>query len=134
MRKRLFNILGATMVLGFLASPAAAQGTPPAMTHDLQGKDNCMMCHAVGVMEAIPDVPADHEGRAVDTCLMCHAPDSPMQTAGAAPQFTHDLQGKDNCLMCHAAGVMEPIPDVPASHEGRGVETCLWCHTQAEGG
>ena len=40
----------------------------------------------------------------------------------------------ENCMMCHAAGVMEPVPDIPAeSHEGRGNETCLWCHTQAGG-
>ena len=87
------------------------------------------MCHAVGVMPPVPDVPASHEGRANETCLWCHAADSPMTTTGA-PQTSHDLAGKDNCMMCHAVGVMPPVPDVPASHEGRANETCLWCHTQ----
>jgi len=44
------------------------------------------------------------------------------------PVPVHDLAGKDNCLMCHTAGVMEPVPDVPATHEGRNSEVCLWCH------
>jgi hypothetical protein len=119
------------MVAGLaVANPVSAQVKTKAMSHDLAGKENCMMCHAAGVMEPVPDIPASHEGRAVETCLWCHAADSPMVTTGAT-QTTHDLAGKENCLMCHAAGVMEPVPDAPASHEGRGVETCLWCHTAA---
>jgi hypothetical protein len=82
----------------------------------------------VGVMEPVPDVPATHEGRANEQCLWCHTPDTPMTTSGAT-QTSHDVAGKENCLMCHAAGVMEPVPDVPASHEGRESEYCLWCHT-----
>ena len=113
-----------------LAAPAQAQEKSPAMSHDAAGKDNCMMCHAVGVMPPVPDVPANHEGRGSDSCLWCHAVDSPMVTTGAS-QPPHDLAGKDNCLMCHTPGVMPPVPDTPASHEGRANETCLWCHTVA---
>lgn len=40
----------------------------------------------------------------------------------------HDLAGKENCMMCHTPGVMEPVPDTPASHEGRVNEQCGWCH------
>lgn len=113
-----------------LAAQAQAQIITTAMSHDTAGKENCMMCHAVGVMPPVPDVPANHEGRGNETCLWCHAADAPMTTTGAT-QTTHDVAGKENCMMCHAAGVMPPVPDAPATHEGRGNETCLWCHTKA---
>jgi hypothetical protein len=127
MTRRLSMMAGGVFLLGLMASPALAQEKPPVMAHDAEGKANCMMCHAAGVMEPVPDVPASHEGRVSETCLWCHAADSPMQTTGAK-QMAHDTEGKDNCMMCHAAGVMEPVPDAPASHEGRANETCGWCH------
>jgi len=127
MTRRLSTMAGAFFLLGLMASPALAQEKPKAMAHDAEGKDNCLMCHTPGVMEPVPDAPASHEGRGSEVCLWCHAADSPMQTTGAK-QMAHDAEGKDNCMMCHAAGVMEPVPDAPASHEGRANETCLWCH------
>jgi hypothetical protein len=42
--------------------------------------------------------------------------------------MAHEAEGRAQCLMCHTAGVMEPVPDVPASHAERPNETCLWCH------
>jgi nitrate/TMAO reductase-like tetraheme cytochrome c subunit len=44
----------------------------PEIPHALAGRANCMMCHKPGVMEKVPDVPADHAGRANTTCEMCH--------------------------------------------------------------
>jgi len=129
--KRTLLAVAATLILSLAAaSQAQAQLITKAMSHDAAGKENCMMCHAVGVMPPVPDVPASHEGRGNETCLWCHAADSPMTTTGA-PEPTHDMAGKENCMMCHAAGVMPPVPDVPASHEGRGNETCGWCHIKA---
>ena len=131
MSRRFLNLSGALFLLGFLAGPLSGQAKPTAPTHDLAGKDNCLMCHAVGVMPPVPDVPASHEGRESPTCLWCHAADSPMLTTGATAT-THDLAGKDNCLMCHAAGIMPPVPDVPESHgEDRTIATCTWCHKPA---
>ena len=115
---------------GAMASPLTAQAKTKAMSHDAEGKANCLMCHAVGVMEPVPDVPADHEGRTIETCMMCHAPTSKMVTTGA-PLIPHDLEGKANCLMCHAAGVMPPVPDIPEDHAGRTVEMCAMCHKKA---
>jgi hypothetical protein len=128
MTRRILSIFGALFLMAVLANSASAQLITKAMPHDAAGKDNCMMCHAVGVMPPVPDVPASHEGRTNENCMWCHAADSPMTTVGAK-QASHDLAGKDNCLMCHAAGVMPPVPDVPASHEGRTSENCVWCHT-----
>jgi hypothetical protein len=101
---------------------------PPVMSHDLEGKDNCAMCHS-GAMEGIAAAPADHEGRGPETCVQCHAPDSEMQTS-TANAIPHDLEGKDNCSMCHS-GAMEGMPAAPASHEGRGADTCQMCHEAA---
>ena len=132
MSRNFVSLLGACLFAVLLAQPLSAQEKPAVPTHDMEGKANCLMCHAPEVMPPVPDVPATHEARPNESCLWCHAADSPMQTTGA-PQTSHDLEGKDNCLMCHAAGVMEPVPDAPESHEGRGIETCLWCHTKAGG-
>ena len=130
MSRRFVSLLGVMFFLAFTAGSLVAQEKPPVTPHDIEGKENCMMCHAVGVMPPVPDAPASHEGRGNETCQWCHAPTSGMQTTGAT-KIPHDLEGKDNCMMCHAAGVMPPVPDAPASHEGRGTETCLWCHTKA---
>ena len=130
MRRHVWSLFGGLLVVGVMASPLTAQVKTKAVTHDLEGKANCLMCHAVGVMEPVPDVPATHEGRAVETCGWCHAPTSPMVTTGA-PAIPHDLEGKANCMMCHAVGVMPPVPDVPADHQGRTVEMCGWCHKTA---
>ena len=106
-------------VLLLVGVGAVQQATKPApVTHDLAGRDNCLMCHTAGAMEPVPDVPASH------------AADADIQTADP-PAIAHDTAGRDNCLMCHTPGAMEPVPDVPASHEGRGIEHCGMCHKPA---
>lgn len=45
---------------------------PPVVTHDLAGRDDCLMCHAPGAMEPITDTPPSHEGRDNPHCMMCH--------------------------------------------------------------
>ena len=46
--------------------------TAPVVTHVSAGREKCMMCHNIGVMEAVPDVPADHKDRAENLCSLCH--------------------------------------------------------------
>ena len=112
--------------LVFAALPAFGQDAKPgAVSHDLEGKDQCTMCHS-GAMEGIPAAPTDHEGRGNETCLMCHGVGASIQTADATA-IPHDLEGKDQCTMCHS-GAMEGIPAPPADHEGWANETCLMCH------
>lgn len=120
--------IGAFLIVGLGAVQQAAK--PPAVKHDLAGRDNCLMCHTAGVMEPVPDVPASHGDRPNETCLWCHAPDAGIQSADP-PAIPHDLAGRDNCLMCHTPGAMEPVPDTPATHEGRGNEYCGMCHKPA---
>ena len=132
MSRRFASWMGCFLLVAAFSAPLAAQEKPSVVSHDLAGKENCMMCHAPEVMPPVPDVPATHEGRGNETCLWCHAADSPMQTTGASA-ISHDLAGKDNCMMCHTPGAMEPVPDAPATHEGRANETCTWCHKGPEG-
>ena len=101
--------------------------TPPAMQHPLEGRANCMMCHKAGMMEAVPDVPADHAEWPNDICMDCHAKDAAVQTT-APPAITHPLEGRAACAMCHAPGKMEAVPDMPADHEGRADQYCTICH------
>ena len=116
------------LFVALFAAPAFAQEKPTVVSHDLEGKENCAMCHS-GAMEGIPANPADHEGRGNDTCLLCHGADSEMQT-GAASATPHELAGREACGMCHS-GAMEGMPAAPASHEGRGDDTCAMCHKPA---
>ena len=60
------------------AQPTATKpsGTPaaaPKIPHPLEGRSDCLLCHATGVSGA-KAVPADHAGRTSDTCNTCHKP------------------------------------------------------------
>ena len=127
--RRIIGFVG--LAAGAVAISAFYQGSKPkVMGHDAEGREQCMMCHKAGAMEAVPDAPASHDDRDLETCLMCHGADSPMQTA-EPKVISHALEGRDNCLMCHAPGAMEPIPDAPASHEGWDIKYCVMCHETA---
>lgn len=104
-------------------APAPA-ATPMAVPHELEGRDNCLLCHQNGDQA----LRADHTGRPVDTCTSCHtsetpaAPVTPPVTAATA--IPHKLEGRDDCLLCHQSGNLA----VPDDHTGRGNETCASCH------
>jgi hypothetical protein len=103
---------------------------PPAVPHPLEGREDCMMCHAAGGMMPVP---ADHSGRTNDTCTMCHTAPAPGAKAatpgGAAKQSAvpHSIDGSSNCLMCHEPG--SDLEPAPADHAGRTNDTCTMCHT-----
>lgn len=114
------------MIGAFAALAWAQEGwkTPPVMTHEAEGRADCLMCHKAGGMKPVPE---GHAGLKNDQCLMCHAKDAAVQTT-APPAIPHELEGRDNCLMCHQAGGMKPVP---ADHEGRTNEECQLCHKPA---
>ncbi len=135
------------------APPQPASG-PPAIPHPLDGRDNCLACHAAGGPKPFP---ADHEGRTADQCQMCHQPaeaqapaattepaaagqqttpeaaattaasgEGSAATTSAAPQIPHDIAGQENqCLACHYTGSIKPFP---SNHEGYSNAMCLSCH------
>ncbi|MGD2135620.1 MAG: hypothetical protein PVF27_05640 [Gemmatimonadales bacterium] len=125
---RTSNVLaavGAVLVAGLFAGPLAAQDRPAAMSHTVEGRADCLMCHG-GNMENIA-VPVSHADRPNETCLWCHAPDAAMVTVDPTA-IPHALEGRANCMMCHS-GAMEAVPGVPEDHEGRANEYCALCHT-----
>ncbi|MBI2616366.1 MAG: hypothetical protein HYW52_11955 [Gemmatimonadetes bacterium] len=125
--RRLGEIAAVALLMGLPGTALGQSAKPPVMTHDAAGKEKCMTCHAVGVMEAVKDVPATHQDRGEDTCAWCHAKDAAMQTK-TPPAIAHTLQGRAMCLMCHKVGVMPAVPDVPADHQGRTEKQCQMCH------
>jgi hypothetical protein len=127
---RFMTVAGIVVLAGLWATTLVAQAMPRPVNHDTAGREQCMMCHKAGAMEPVPDAPASHADRDVETCLWCHATDSPMLTA-EAKATPHPLEGREQCMMCHKAGAMEPVPDAPASHEGRDTKYCALCHKPA---
>ena len=120
--------------LGVAAAFAQQAATKPQpVSHDLEGRAACLMCHTPGAMEPVPDVPESHADRPEEVCLWCHAPDAAIQTKDPKP-IPHELEGRSACLMCHTAGAMEPVPDVPAEHEGWTDQYCQLCHVPVTGG
>ncbi|MEK7777158.1 MAG: hypothetical protein AAB303_00845, partial [Chloroflexota bacterium] len=113
-------------------TPAA--GGPPSIPHTLDGRSDCLVCHATGVAGATV-VPANHAGRTSNTCTACHTPGNektaiPTPTPpalGGPPAIPHALEGRADCLICHATGVAGASA-VPANHAGRTSNTCNLCH------
>ena len=60
------------------AAPLKAAAGPPAIPHDLQGRNACSTCHTVGGPGVgVPGgtgIPASHQGRPDATCTSCHKP------------------------------------------------------------
>ncbi len=116
------------------ATPAptgAAAGTPPAIPHTLEGRDQCLTCHQAGVGGA-PKVPADHAGRTNDQCRTCHQPAvvAPVIIPTRIP-YVAAPQNQNTCIDCHTAlgGKDADIVKQHQSsiHAARGV-TCTDCH------
>ncbi len=51
--------------------PATPTGSPTAILHTLEGRDNCLTCHG---KDGFKPFPADHAGRTNDICTTCHQP------------------------------------------------------------
>ena len=131
-RRRFRTVSGTLLLTGIIAGVAVAQNLKPRpVLHDLAGRDNCLMCHEVGAMEPVTDVPESHAGWESATCLWCHAPDSPVLTIDPKV-IPHDIAGRDDCLMCHAPYAMDAVPSTPDSHEGRQSSHCQMCHKIAD--
>ncbi len=124
----------ATATMTVTATTVPATTGVPTIPHDLAGRDQCLLCHAVG--GPAPNVPADHAGRTNDMCESCHKPAGAAAPAGAAPAASapplvpHSLEARSQCLLCHAAG--GAATNVPADHAGRTNDTCLGCHKPSQ--
>jgi len=85
---------------------------PVSVKHDVEGRENCLMCHAVDLL------PGSHKTGAFSNsdCLLCHEPGGAEATSGSAdPSSTQSGAGggvsfandvlpllEANCATCHA--------------------------------
>ena len=53
------------------AEEPATTGGPAAISHTLEGRDDCLVCHGEGALQPFP---AEHTGLTNDTCTACHQP------------------------------------------------------------
>jgi hypothetical protein len=105
-----------------------------AIPHDLEGRDDCLLCHELGGAKPFPEY---HEGWTLETRTLCHqvaapAEDEEAETEEAEPaaaedplSIPHDLEGRDDCLLCHDLDGANPFPE---DHEGRTSDICQACH------
>lgn len=122
----------------------AEEHLPAVVKHDLEGRSNCLMCHAVDLL------PVSHKtaGFSNSDCLLCHVPigASPGVGAGGTPiapaadatptsaapagvagDIPHALAGREDCQLCHGLTGVSPYPP---DHEGRPNATCVACHKE----
>jgi cytochrome c5 len=114
--------------------PGIAASSPPAIPHDLRGRQDCLMCHKLGTAGA-PRIPDNHADLASDICQTCHLPQG--EIAGMEegtvvpladiPSIPHGLEGFRACTLCHESGV-SGAPQFPANHQGRTDDLCTACH------
>jgi formate-dependent nitrite reductase cytochrome c552 subunit len=116
------------------SSPVPTTNSIPRIPHSLQGRDNCLACHATG-LGGSPKVPASHAGRTNETCRICHQPASPAE--GQAPiilptPIAHaPTANKNSCVDCHSkqsGALANSVKDWQTSiHAERNVN-CVDCH------
>ena len=132
------------------AQPASAGGAP-LIPHALEGREDCLVCHAVG--SGMKPAPADHEGRTKETCRACHQVASdvapaeetpaatatitptvaaPTPTATASPSATRVVStptttaATPTATVSPTAAAPAGAPAIPHALEGR--DNCLICH------
>ncbi|MCL7454422.1 MAG: cytochrome c [Anaerolineae bacterium] len=119
-------------------APDIAAAAPPGVPHEVEGREDCLVCHKVGTADA-PRVPENHNGLTSDICQTCHT--RQVEIAGGSdgeeqepmaeiPPIPHGLEGFSACTGCHAEGG-PGIPRFPEDHEGRTDDLCSACHEPA---
>jgi cytochrome c553 len=117
--------------------PAIAAAAPPAIPHELAGREDCLTCHKVGTAGA-PQVPDNHAGLPSSICQTCHTSVGEIvgtsmgevTTSAQAPPIPHGLEGFTACTSCHEEGG-PGIPRFPENHQGRTDDICSACHRPA---
>lgn len=118
-------------------APAIAAAAPPAIPHDVEGREDCLVCHKLGTADA-PRVPDNHDGLAGDICQTCHTAVAEIVGDGGEeevvvaeiPTIPHGLEGFAACTQCHEEGG-PGIPQFPEDHIGRSDDLCTACHSPA---
>ena len=115
-----------------LPEPAIRSADAPAIPHEIEGREECLMCHKLGIGSA-PRIPDNHDGLPVDVCQTCHLsgpggpPAEETPPAIEASQVPHPIEGRADCRACHETGVAG-APQFPTDHADRSNEVCIECH------
>jgi hypothetical protein len=119
-----------------LPQPALPAVAPPGIPHDLMGREDCLMCHKMGIAFA-SRIPDNHTGLTVGLCQTCHLPmlaapppEEPREAGVMPSQVPHPIEGREDCRLCHETGV-GGATQFPADHVDRSNEVCLVCHAAA---
>jgi cytochrome b subunit of formate dehydrogenase len=115
--------------------PAATPGAvaaAPAITHAVQGREQCDLCHD-GPDSLVP-LPVDHAGRDNATCQVCHKPAGQAATSeqGMPKPIPHSITEPiyQDCSPCHGPDGVRPAP---ANHADFAGDSCTACHEPAAG-
>jgi cytochrome c5 len=117
-------------------APAIAAAAPPAIPHEVEGREDCLVCHKLGTADA-PRIPDNHNSLTGDICQTCHT--QMAEIAGSSeeeapvaeiPPIPHGLEGFSACTQCHEEGG-PGIPRFPDDHKGRADDLCSACHKPA---
>jgi cytochrome c5 len=117
--------------------PGIAASAPPAITHDLRGREDCLMCHKLGTAGA-PRIPENHIDLSSNVCQTCHLSQGEIVGMGDGtavpseeiPSIPHGLEGFRACTLCHESGT-SGAPQFPEDHQGRTDDLCTACHRPA---
>jgi len=114
--------------------PGIAAIAPPAIPHELEGREDCLTCHKMGTAGA-PQVPDNHKGLPSSICRSCHLAGEEVaggskEAVTLAPPIPHGMEGFTACTTCHEKGG-PGVPRFPADHIGRTDEICPACHRAA---
>jgi hypothetical protein len=135
--RRVGLALAALVAIFLIPALTAAQTSPPAIPHSLEGRDACLACHETGIAGA-PQVPADHSGRTNDMCRGCHQPTS---ASSAEPASATEVVSATVSATAEASATatveatptaVGTLPALPVPHPLAGHEDCLQCHTSPE--
>ncbi len=71
----------------------------PPIPHPVEGRDDCLGCHATGTLgaELVPD---NHSGIKNEICLVCHK-SNVAPTFDGPQSIPHTVAGFENCQDCH---------------------------------
>jgi predicted CXXCH cytochrome family protein len=143
------GLAGVALAAMLLAGAASAQDGTPALSHALEGYEQCLLCH--GPQGSQP-VPANHASYAENTCLACHAQSTatvtPPPPDDTPPETTTPAQPPatgGSCLDCHAqpglsmtlaSGEILPLyvdPEIYQASVHGDKLLCTDCHTSITG-
>ncbi len=119
------------------AEVESGDDAPPPMAHRLQGREECIECHAAD--DDRSPSPADHAAYTDAVCLFCHIPEEGEAVMPALPEEAEP----EFCLACH--GPFEDLSAVTADtlvdelgilgnphmhvpHDGDKILSCDKCH------